>query len=174
MTWVLGNLSDCAPIETFANALCTPVPITDFGTLARPQYDHSDAPTTNTDLADEVDGSVPRTIESWIHAQKADVEFDDLLTMIDGKALKDDLWIYAPLTLPPTIIVPSSCKELLIRDTYMRHFHLNHAKVFALLQQSYFWSGMKSETRKLLSDCQSPPEHCPCSLSCHPHLCPQG
>ncbi len=100
MTWVVGNLADCTPIETFANALRTPAPI------------------TGTEQAEDVEGSVPRTIESWIQAQATDATFDSLLQTMEDKALKNELWIYAPPAVPPTIIVPPSCQELLIRDTH--------------------------------------------------------
>jgi hypothetical protein len=30
MTWILGHMKDCAPVETFYNSLCTPAPVTGF------------------------------------------------------------------------------------------------------------------------------------------------
>jgi hypothetical protein len=49
--------------------------------------------------------------------------------------------------------VPSSCQELLIRDTHARLHHVNHAKVHETLKRSYCFPAMKTQTRKLLEDC---------------------
>jgi hypothetical protein len=32
-------------------------------------------------------------------------------------------------------------------------FHLNHAKVYAVLKRSYFWPDLQKDTRRVLSDC---------------------
>ena len=45
------------------------------------------------------------------------------------------------------------CREMLIRDTHARMHHLHHAKVFAVLKQSYFWPDIKKDTRKALENC---------------------
>jgi hypothetical protein len=76
-----------------------------------------------------------------------------MLADITEKALKQDLWICAPANANPTIIVPPSCQELLVRDTHQRMFHLSSAKVFALLRKAYFWVTMKRDVRKWLEDC---------------------
>jgi hypothetical protein len=41
MTWVLGNLDDCSPVEMFAASLRTPAPVTGFGHSATPNHDGS-------------------------------------------------------------------------------------------------------------------------------------
>jgi hypothetical protein len=59
----------------------------------------------------------------------------------------------APPNCVPTIIVPATCQEPLVRDTHARMFHLHHAKVFALLQRSYFWPNFRAHTKRILQDC---------------------
>jgi hypothetical protein len=66
--------------------------------------------------------------------------------------VKQDLHIYAPSGTSPTIIVPRTCHELLIRDAHERMFHLAHAKVYALLKRSYYWPTLKANVRKCLED----------------------
>jgi hypothetical protein len=75
MTWVLGNLADCTPVEIFSASLSTPAPITALSPLDAP--DVSAAQDT-----DDIDGALPRTVEAWIRAQKADANFDALLDTI--------------------------------------------------------------------------------------------
>ncbi len=53
----------------------------------------------------------------------------------------------------PTILVPQTCWELLVRDTHDRMFHLNQAKVCALMRGGYFWPTMQRDVRKILADC---------------------
>ena len=88
MTLVLGNLEDCAPVEMFAASLRTPAPITGFG--------HADAPNADgefprailsPDDLDEIKGTVLRTLESCVRAQKADPEFEDLLAKVEDKTV---------------------------------------------------------------------------------------
>ncbi len=50
---------------------------------------------------EEVEGDVLRTLEAWIRAQQADEDFSAMLEEIEHKALKWDMWIYAPPTLRP-------------------------------------------------------------------------
>ncbi len=129
MTWVLGNLPERIPTEIFALQLRTPAPITGY---------HTPAPGVAGNLADESDeaeGTLPRTLEAWIRAQKGDETFDELLEGMPDKALKDELWINAPDGHSPTIIVPKSCQEMLVRDTHQRMHHLAHAKVYAFMRR---------------------------------------
>jgi transposase InsO family protein len=101
----------------------------------------------------EVEGTVPRTIEAWVRAQKLEDTFDLLARTVEDAGLKDELWIQALPGRTPTIIVPPACQELLVRDAHNRMHHLNHAKVFAILKQSYFFPDMKKWVRKWLEDC---------------------
>jgi transposase InsO family protein len=147
MVWIIGNLPDCAPVETFAARLRTPAPVTGF---------RSPLPGEIGEVEDELDlveGAVPRTLEAWAQAQEADAGFPAMLETIEEKAQRQGLWILAAANANPTIIVPATHQELLVRDTHERMFHLAHAKVFALLHQSYSWPGMKTAVRKVLSDC---------------------
>jgi hypothetical protein len=144
MTWVLGNLTDCHPVEIFSASLRTPAPVT-----ALKPADRDNVP----EEAEDVEGALPRTLEAWIAAQWADSTFVDLLDTIDEKALKNDLWIHAPALQTPSIIVPHTFHEALIRDTHERMFHLNHTKVHAVLKRSYFWPDLQKDTRRILSDC---------------------
>jgi hypothetical protein len=148
MTWVIGNLPGCNPTEIFVAELRTPAPITGYQRLGANQLEVVE------DELEIVEGSVPRTLEAWAHAQKTDEGLPLLLEQIDDKAQRSDLWISAPPNSNPTIIVPASfCQELLVRDAHSRAFHLAHAKVFALIRQSYSWPSMKTDVRKWLADC---------------------
>ncbi len=152
MTWVIGNLDGCHPIEMFANSLRTPALVTAFGNHRLPGGELEPA-RLDDDILDDVDGTVPRTLEAWTRAQKLDDSFPDLLKKVENGALMNDLWIQALPGRTPTIIVPLSCQELLVRDTHARMHHLNHAKVHAVLKRSYFFPDMKAKTRTLLEDC---------------------
>ncbi len=148
MTWVLGNLTNCAPIETFSNPLRTPAPVTDFS------VDGSiDASTGGDNSADEVEGTLPRTLEAWIHAQTNDPDLPALLESIKHKVLRQDLWIHAAPNASPTIIVPPAQQEALTRSVHEQMFHLNQAKVSAVLERSYYWPGMRGDIRRVLADC---------------------
>ncbi len=147
MVWVIGNLPGCRPTEIFSNHLHTLAPITGF---RQPSPGVSGA--VSDDLED-VEGDVPRTLEAWIRAQQADEDFPAMLEEIEGKAFKNDLWIRSPPDSTPSIIVPLTCQELLVRDSHERMFQLAHAKVHALLKRSYYWPTLKRDVRKLLEYC---------------------
>ncbi len=147
MTWVFGNLPSCRPMETFALRLRTPAPITGSAHPA------PGAPTDRPLSDEDVEGTVPRTIEAWVQAQQSCPDFVDLREGMDMTAVRHDLWIHAPPEPPPTIIVPKACQERLIKNVHERMFHLGHAKVYAMLKLSYVWPTMKKDVRKILSDC---------------------
>jgi hypothetical protein len=68
MVWVLGNIEDCHPVEIFANTLRTPAPVTGFGSRRDSgEQTETRAILTNDDL-DDVEGTVPRTLEAWVRA----------------------------------------------------------------------------------------------------------
>ena len=151
MIWLIGNVAGCCPVEVFAAQLRTPAPLTGFAqpNAANPGYN----PTSVHEDLEEAEGTVPRTLEAWIRAQIADPEFPELLEQVEANAQRQDLWINASPDQSPTIIVPPSCVDLLVRDTHDRMFHLNYVKVYALLRRSYFWPSMKKDVRRILSDC---------------------
>ncbi len=151
MTWVVGNLEDCHPVEIFANAIRTPAPVTGFGSRTYGSGE-TPAPLDESDL-EEVEGTVPRTLEAWGRAQSLDPTFPEMVQAIEDKALKDELWIHAPPGRTPTVVVPNSCQELLIRDAHARMHHLNHAKVYAVLKRSCMFPSIKQKIRTLLEDC---------------------
>ncbi len=136
MAWIIDNLPDCRSIETFALRLRTPAPLTG-----------------SSESEDDVDETVPRTLEAWVRAQQGSTDFQSTLDLMDMVAVRHDLWIHAPPDSTPTIIVPPSYREALTRDVHARMFHLGSAKVFAMLKQSYFWPTMKTDVRKILADC---------------------
>jgi transposase InsO family protein len=152
MTWIIGNLEDCHPIEIFSSSLRTPAPVTSFGDRLLPGGELQRAIMDN-DILDEVDGTLPRTLEAWVRAQGLDEAFPDLVQEVENSALMNGLWIQALPGRTPTIIVPRSCQELLVRDTHARMHHLNHAKVHIVLKRSYSFPNMKATIRKLLEDC---------------------
>jgi hypothetical protein len=73
MTWVLGNMEDCHPVEIFSNTLRTPAPVTGFGYLAQPDEGGNTRAILPDHELDEVEGTVPRTLEAWVRAQKLDL-----------------------------------------------------------------------------------------------------
>jgi transposase InsO family protein len=152
MTWVIGNLEDCHPIEIFSSTLRTPAPVTGFGERRLPDGGVERA-ILDDDALDEVEGTVPRTLEAWVRAQKLDAGFDEMVRTMEDCALRNELWIQALPGRTPTIVVPSSCQELLVRDTHARLHHVNHAKVHETLKRSYCFPAMKTQTRKWLEDC---------------------
>jgi hypothetical protein len=101
MTWIFDNIADCAPVETFANSLRTPAPVTGFTVDG-----HIDPSVEDDDAADEVEGTLPRTLEAWIRAQERDDQFEVTLQDIADKACRQGLWIHAPSGQNPRIIVP--------------------------------------------------------------------
>jgi hypothetical protein len=151
MVWVIGNVPGCRPVEIFAARLRTPAPLTGFETPGpdNPGYNPGGA----LGNLDDFEVAVSRTLEAWIRAQSDDPEFEEYLRAIEHKAQRQKLWINAPAQQSPTSIVPHTCRELLVRDTHDRMFHLNHAKLHALLRRSYFWTTMKKDVIQLLSDC---------------------
>ena len=91
---------------------------------------------------------MPRTLEAWANAKEADESFPEMLEAVADKAQRQGLWIQAAANSNPTILVPSTCQELLVRDTHERMFHLAHAKVCAMLRLSYFWPTLNRDARK--------------------------
>jgi transposase InsO family protein len=148
MTWIFGNMANCTPMETFANSLRTPAPVTGF-TVDGGVH----AALADEDVADEVDEALPRTLEAWIAAQGREPEFDAFLETIEDRACRQRLWICAPDNASPKIIVPASCQEALIRDVHETMFHLNHQKVAFTLERSYYWPDLRKDTRRVLADC---------------------
>jgi hypothetical protein len=118
MTRVLGNLPGCHPTEIFAARLRNRALIVGSQLPELAGTDQSEDPGNET-----VEGQLPRTFEEWSSAQQADVEFEAMLDAVEENALKQDLWICAPVDSNPTIIVPPSFQELLVRDTHQRMFH---------------------------------------------------
>ncbi len=66
MTWVLGNMENCHPVETFSNTLRTPAPITGFGYMSQPDEAGNTRAILPDHELDEVEGTVPRTLEAWV------------------------------------------------------------------------------------------------------------
>jgi hypothetical protein len=151
MVWVIGNVLDCCPVEIFAARLRTPAPLTGFDQpgLVEPVND----PAVVSPSDEYVEGTLPRTLEAWIETQRQDPDFENCLADIEDKTQRQELWINAPAQQSPTIIVPSTFRESLVRDIHSRMFHLNHAKVYSLLRRSYYWTTMKKDVRQLLADC---------------------
>jgi hypothetical protein len=148
MTWVFGNMIDCSPVETFSNSLRTPAPVTGFMVDGNVHLAIADE-----NVADEIEGALPQTLEAWIQAQTDSQDFAALLATIEDKACRQQLWIYAPADASPRIIVPASCREALIRDVHEKMYHLNHQKVEFVIERSYFWPDLRKDTRRVLADC---------------------
>ncbi len=140
MVWVIGNVPGCCPVEIFAARLRTPAPLTGFERpgLVHPANDPDVVPNSDED----VEGALPRTLEAWIEAQKEDPDFEDCLDRLQIR--RNDRNFGS---------TPRTCRDLLVRDAHDRMFHLNHAKVYALLRRSYYWTTMKKDVRQLLADC---------------------
>ncbi len=148
MAWVFGNIADCAPVETFANSLRNPAPVTGFTV-----DEHIDSSLDDFDAADEVEGTLPRTLEACTRTQETDPAFASLLDAIEDKACRHQLWISAPAEGNPRIIVPPSCQELRVRDVHSKMFHPNHQKISVIVERSYFWPALRKDATKFLDDC---------------------
>ena len=97
MTWVIGNLPGCRPTETFALRIRTPAPLTSSSQPVPGVHE-------GQELAEDAEGTVPRTLEAWVQAQQGCTDFQAMLDLIDMTAVREDLWIHAP----PTLLPPSS------------------------------------------------------------------
>jgi len=136
MTWVIGNIENCSPVETFKLQLLTPSP----------------SPGSSTD-ADEFSDPTPQTIEGWIDAQTADPNFRRSLDQTDHVAVREGLHIYCPPGEVPKILVPPSNYEPLIRSVHIRMFHLGSSKVTAELRKTYFWPTLRADVKRILDNC---------------------
>ena len=87
MTWVIGNILNCSPVEIFATTLQTRVPI----------------PGSSTQ---DFVVSVPETIEDWIEVQEKDPDFEEFSRSLEHSAVRNDLHILAKPNRPPLILVP--------------------------------------------------------------------
>jgi hypothetical protein len=148
LTWVFGNMRNCAPVETFANSLRTPAPVTGYTVDG-----HIDSPLDDSDAVDKVEGTLPRTLAAWARAQERDPAFASMLDAIEDMTCRQQLWIHAPSEANQRIIVPLACQELLVRDVHVKMFHLNHQKVSAIVERPYFWPTLRKDARKFLEDC---------------------
>jgi hypothetical protein len=68
-------------------------------------------------------------LEAWIKAQGDGPDIEARLIDIEDRAQRQQLWINAPAQQSPTIIVPVTYRELLVRDTHSRMFHLDNNEV---------------------------------------------
>jgi len=159
MIWIIGNVPDCAPVETFSAELRTPAPLMDLFALATtPNTAAADPNTSDPGSPSSVDDDsfvtdVPQTLEAWAEAQAADPEFGALIATINDVAVRSNLHIHAPADRPPRIIVPPSTQTALIRHTHVRMWHLGSDKVSRTLRLSYYWPTLTSDTRRVLRDC---------------------
>jgi hypothetical protein len=85
MTWIIGNIADCTPIETFALAAVTPAPSPHFNSAAPADA----AAYTFANL-------VPQTIEDWCTAQQEDPSFAPFVADLPAAAVREGLHIYLP------------------------------------------------------------------------------
>ena len=148
MTWVIGNIQDCAPIETFAMAVSTPAPSPYFDSNSSELY-----PGSVNEVTDTFADIVPQTIEDWIVAQEQDPSFPELVASLPASALRQGLQIFAPDNAAPLILVPEDIREPLVRLTHRKMFHLGSAKVTAVLKKMYYWPTLAADTKRLLADC---------------------
>ena len=138
MIWIIANIPTCTPIETFANALVTEVPLP--GVMP-----------DNETFSDPV----PTSVEEWIVAQANDPELRDPEALRDQPdiAIRNKLAIYAPNNAVPLIFVPAAVREPLVRRTHHAMFHLGSAKIAAALRKTFYWPTLKADTTRWLKDC---------------------
>jgi hypothetical protein len=149
-------MDDCHPVEIFSNTLRTPAPVTEFAYFEQPDERGNTRAFLPDDELDEVEGTVLRTLEAWVRAQKLGLEFISTSSSNLSRTVPcvgTSVWIKATPDATPSIIVPKPCQELLVRDTHARMQHLGSAKVYAILKRSYFWPEMKKDTRRMLENC---------------------
>jgi transposase InsO family protein len=158
MIWVIGNVPECAPVETFSAELRTPAPLMDLFALATTPNTAASVPSTSDPSSssaadDSFVTDVPQTLEAWAEAQAADPDFDDFVAKIKDVAIRNELYIHAPPDRPPRILVPPSVQTPLIRHTHIKMWHLGSDKVARTLRLSYFWPTINADTKRVLADC---------------------
>jgi hypothetical protein len=79
MTWVVGDIANCDPIETFALATVIPAPSPHF---------NSTAPANATEAFADV---VPQTTEDWCTAQQEGPSFAPFVVDLPAAAVRDGL-----------------------------------------------------------------------------------
>jgi hypothetical protein len=85
MIWIIGNVPECAPVETFLAELQTPAPLMDiFALSSTPSAPITSDPGSSSSADDDsLVTDVPQTLEAWAEAQAADPEFDALIATIN-------------------------------------------------------------------------------------------
>jgi transposase InsO family protein len=132
MTWIIGNIPTCTPVETFSTILST-----------------SDQQSSSHTFEDPI----PQSIEDWIDIQKNDTSFQHFFDKTEHAAIRNGLSILACPNKPPLILVPRDVREHLVRFTHKKMFHLGAEKVSSYLKKQYFWPTLVSDTRKFLTNC---------------------
>jgi hypothetical protein len=82
MTWVIGNIPSCTPVEMFSSSIQTEIPIES---------------TSDTFL-----DPIPQTIEYWVEVQEQDSKFEEFSNGIQDSAVRNGLHIYLSSTKPTT------------------------------------------------------------------------
>jgi hypothetical protein len=121
MIWIVGNVPDCCPVETFSAELATPAPLASYAQEPSSSSSASDDTTFSTD--------VPQTLEAWAEAQATDPDFSAFAADIKNVAIRNELCIHAPPDRPPRIPVQPSVQTPLTRHTHIKMWHLGSDKV---------------------------------------------
>jgi hypothetical protein len=72
----------------------------------------------------------------------------------DSLATCNGLTIYKEPDFPSRILVPPSLRDALIRQHHHDLQHVSHPKVLTSLSRHYFWPHMKTDVRRVCSDCE--------------------
>jgi len=133
--WFTGNIPSLQSFsKIYSQVLDQPSPLIEiFGTTLHP--------------------CLPSTLLEWKHAQDTEPEF---LLSLDPNSLAtcNGLTIYKDTTFPSRILVPPSLRDALIRQHHADLQHVSHNKVFTSLARHYFWPSLRSDTRRVIEDCE--------------------
>jgi transposase InsO family protein len=133
--WIMGNIPSLQSFsKIYSQVLDRPSPLLElFGTTLHP--------------------NLPSTLMEWKHAQDTEPEF---LQNIDPDSLAkcNGLTIFKDATFPSRILVPPSLRDALIRQHHADLQHVSHNKVFTSLARHYFWPSLRSDTRRVVEDCE--------------------
>jgi hypothetical protein len=127
MIWIVGNVPDCQPVETFSAQLITPAPLLSHAQETTPSTPNTSDPGSSSSADDDSTFStdVPQTLEHWAESQQNDPDFAPFISKLSHVATRDNLHVHAPPDKPPRIIVPpSSVQTPLVRHAHVKMWHL--------------------------------------------------
>jgi transposase InsO family protein len=155
MIWIVGNVPDCQPAETFSAQLVTPALLLSHAQETTPSTPNTPDPgsSSSADGDSTFVTDVPQALGRWAESQHNDSDFTSFVSKLSHVAARGNLCIHAPPDKPPRIIAPPSVQTPLVRHTHVKMWHLGSEKVARTPRLSCFWPSINSDTKKVLADC---------------------